>query len=138
MKIKQSITFGKTELTNATRDLYASLTTIFQHYNFKYIKTSRRRSSNYFFLFYILFISLFPFSLTLFKLSCAKKHHVYNLYRISYTLSFCYVMYYIVSETCIGGRYLEDCFYCCSQSIISVVANEYLKPNKKRTRSTDF
>ena len=55
-----------------------------------------------------------------------KKNHGYNLYRISYTLSFCYVMYYLVSEICIGGRFLEDCLYCYSQKILSPVAIESL------------
>ena len=35
-------------------------------------------------------------------------------------------MYYKVSEICIGGHFLEDCFYCYSQQIVSVVANESL------------
>ena len=39
------------------------------------------------------------------------------LYHISYTLSFCYVMNYIVLEICIGGRFLEDYFYCYFQQI---------------------
>ena len=41
---------------------------------------------------------------------------------------FCYVMYYIVPEKCIGERFLEDCFYCYSQEIISTVANQSLIP----------
>ena len=53
-----------------------------------------------------------------------KKHHVYNPYRISYTFS--YVMCYIVSEMWIGGRSLQDCFYCYFQQIISAEANEFL------------
>ena len=55
-----------------------------------------------------------------------KKHHIYNLCHIPYTSSFCYLMYSITSEIYIGGRYLEDCFYCYFQQIISAVANEYL------------
>ena len=39
-------------------------------------------------------------------------------------------MYYIVSDTCIGGRFLEDCFYCYSKQIISAVANEALIQKK--------
>ena len=35
-------------------------------------------------------------------------------------------MHCIVSETCIGGRFLKDCFYFFSQQIISVVAEEYV------------
>ena len=50
------------------------------------------------------------------------------LYHISYNLSFCYVMNYIVLEICIGGRFLEDYFYCYSQQILSAVANGPLIP----------
>ena len=81
---------------------------------------------NFFNSFYIFCISLFSFLLSLFKLSCTKKYLAYNLYCISYTLRFCYVMYYIVLEICIGGRFLEDCFHCCSQQIMSDVANKSL------------
>ena len=35
-------------------------------------------------------------------------------------------MYYIVSEICIAGRFLQDCFYCYSQQITSAIANESL------------
>ena len=73
-------------------------------------------------LFYIFCLS------SLFKLSCTNKHHVYNLYCISYTLRFCHVMYYIVSEICVGGHFLMDCFYCYFQQIISAVAKESLIP----------
>ena len=34
----------------------------------------------------------------------------------------------IASEICFGGCFLEDCFYCHSQQIISAVANESLTP----------
>ena len=61
------------------------------------------------------FSSSFSLLLSLFQLSFLKKHHVYNLYWISYTLSFCYVMYYVLSEICIGRRFLDDCFYCYSE-----------------------
>ena len=37
----------------------------------------------------------------------------------------------MVSEICIGGRFLEDCFYCYSQQIISAIVNESLIPYKK-------
>ena len=33
-----------------------------------------------------------------------------------------------MSEICIDGHFLEDCFYCPSQKIISAVANESLIP----------
>ena len=35
-----------------------------------------------------------------------------------------FAVFYIVSETWIGGRFLEDFFYCYSQQIISTEANE--------------
>ena len=57
-----------------------------------------------------------------------KKHHFHNPYRILYTLSFCSVMYYILSGIYIGGHFLEDCFYCYSKQIISAVAKESLTP----------
>ena len=37
-------------------------------------------------------------------------------------------MYHIVSEICIGGRFLEVCFDLCFQQIISAVANESFIP----------
>ena len=74
----------------------------FKNDNLKYTAAPQIRSFNFFSLFYIL--------LSLFKLSCTKKYHVYNQYRISYTLSFCYVIHYIVSEVCIGRRFFKVCF----------------------------
>ena len=62
-----------------------------------------------------------------------KKHHVYNLYRISYTLSFCYVIYYIVSEIFIGERFLEDGCYCHSQQFIYANTIESQIHQKHRT-----
>ena len=47
-------------------------------------------------------------------------------------------MYYIVSEICIGGHFLEDCFYCYSQQIKSAVANESPIPYKPYKKSTIF
>ena len=35
-------------------------------------------------------------------------------------------MYYIVSEICIGGRFLDNYFYCYFQQIMSAIANESL------------
>ena len=111
---------------------------VFKNDNLKYTATSQRRSFNS-----ISFFSSFLFLLSLFKISCTKKHHSFNLYSISYTLSFCYVMYYIVLEICISGRFLEDCFYCYSWQIMFVMANESLIPSnlikehqKQRTFNT--
>ena len=75
--------------------------------------------SRYFYFFYLIVFFLFIYFQTLIH---KKKHHVYDLYCISYILSFYYVMYYLVSEGCIGGDFLEDCFYCYSQQFISAVA----------------
>ena len=108
--------------------IYMQWLLFFKNNNFKYTTTSRRRYFNSFSLLYIFFISSFSFLLSIFKLLCTKKHNVYNLYCISTTLSFCYLIYYMVLEICIGGRFLEDCFYYYSQKIISAVANESLIP----------
>ena len=82
-----------------------------------------------FFSRYLVFFSLIVFFLlSLFKLSCTKKYHVFNLNCILYTFSFRYVMYYIMSEICIIGLFSENCFYSYSQQNISAVANESLIP----------
>ena len=39
-------------------------------------------------------------------------------------------MHYRVSKICFGGHFLENCFYCYSQQIKFVVANESLIPYK--------
>ena len=46
-------------------------------------------------------------------------------------------MYHIVSEIFIGGRFLEDCFYCYSQQIISAAANESLIPHNLTKRAPE-
>ena len=89
----------------------------------QYLKEDLLILSCYFTIFYLMVF----FFLSFFKTSCAKKH-VYNLYRIFYTLNFCYVMYNVMLEICIDRRLLEDCFYCYSQQVISAVANEFLIP----------
>ena len=127
--------FDKSELTNATYGLSIFLTTILQLQIYSNI-------SRKIFWFYI-FLPSFSFLLSLFKLSCTKKHHVYSPYCILHTLSSCNVMYYIVSKICIGGRFLEDHFYCYSQQVISAVAiaslipyNQSKKSQKHRTFNT--
>ena len=46
--------------------------------------------------FTVFFLSLFSFLLSLFKFSCTKKRHVYNLRRISYTLGLlCNVLQFV-------------------------------------------
>ena len=49
-----------------------------------------------------------------------------DLSHIVYFESFCYIMYYLVLEICIGGHFFEDCFYCYFQQIKSAVANDSL------------
>ena len=51
---------------------------------------------------------------------------VYIAYRIPCV--FCNVMYYIISNICIGGCFAGGCFYFYSQKNISSVANESLVP----------
>ena len=135
--------FGKTELTNETYGLY-----IIYYYSSRmltwntqpYLKEDLLILSGYFKLFsVIVHVSIKPF----FKLWCTDNHHVYNLYRIFYTLIFDYVMSYIMSEICIGRRFLEDCFYCYALWIISAVAKNpwfpmtlYKEHQKQRTFGT--
>ena len=45
-------------------------------------------------------------------------------------------MYNVVREICIGGRFLEDCFYYYSEQLISAIANESLSPYKNRVTRT--
>ena len=54
-----------------------------------------------------------------FSSSNGQRKITFMVYMVYLFLSFCYVIHYIRSEICIAGRLLEDCFYCCSQSIIS-------------------
>ena len=61
----------------------------------------------------------------------------YNLYCLLYTLSFCYVMNYVVSGIYFSGHVLEDCFYSYSQHIISAVAKISLIPYKLTQRAPE-
>ena len=97
----------------------------FKNDYFRYTTTSQRRSFNSVSQFWV-FFSLFSFLLSLFKPSCIKKRHIYNLHRISYTLSFCYEICYLVSQIWIVWGFWEDFFYCYSQQVLSTVANESL------------
>ena len=47
-------------------------------------------------------------------------------------------MYCIVLEICIDGPFPEDYFYCYSQQIISVVANESLIPYNLTKRAPEI
>ena len=71
-----------------------------------------QRSFNSFWLFYSFFLPSLLFLLSLFKLSCTKKHDVYNLYCISYTSIIFNVMYCMFLGTRISGHVLQNCFYC--------------------------
>ena len=94
----------------------------FKNNNFKYTTISRRRSS--------ILSRYFTFFFSSFSSSLSLTSIIYIVYRILCMLymRFCYVMYYIVSEIYIGGRFLEHCFYYYSQQIISAVAKESLIP----------
>ena len=128
MKIKYLIVYGKTKITNASYDPYILLIIILQERkndNLKYKTISQRKSFNSFSLIYF----FFSHRILLYCLySNSYVQRTSRLKSISYfnTLSFCYVMYYIVSEIYIAGRFLESCFYCYLQQIISVVAKESL------------
>ena len=61
-------------------------------------------------IFLHLFSHCFLFCYFFLKFSCMKNHHVYDLYCMSYTLSFCYAMYHTVLEICFYGRLSDDCF----------------------------
>ena len=70
-----------------------------------------QRSFNSFWLFHI-FCLVHHFFYHLFTRSHAQRNVTSNLYFSLYTLSFCYMMYYIVLEKCIGRRFLNHgCFY---------------------------
>ena len=100
--------------------IYYSLL-FFQNYILKCTSLYQRRSFNSFSLFYIFisqcFLFYYPFSISL-----TKKNHIYNLYCISYTFSFCQVMYYIMSEIC-NKVYTKSTRYCNTQC--------HPKPNQK-------
>ena len=113
---------GKTKITNETYGLYILLTIILKNDNLKYTAIFQRKLFTSFSIFHI-FLSFFIISL---KILGKKKYHIYDLYFISYTLSFIYLMYYIVSEILIGECFLEDCLYCYYQQVISAVAKESL------------
>ena len=97
----------------------------FKNDNFKHTTTTQRRTFNSFSLFYFFFISSFSNSHRQRNITSI----IYIAYRILFAISsFCYVRHYIESEICIVGRFLEDCFYCYSQQIISTAANVSLIP----------
>ena len=104
--------------------IYILLTTILQEWSLEIHSNISKKISEVFFVISYLFRSLFSFLLSLVKLSRARKHQVYNIYRMSYTLSFCFLMYYMLSEIYIDGRFLEDCFYCHSEQVIPAGARE--------------
>ena len=74
--------------------IYILLTTIIDYYSSRMINWNTEQyldKDNLILTRYLLhffFLSSFSFSLSLFKFSSTKKNHIYNLYCISYTLSF--------------------------------------------------
>ena len=75
-------------------------------------------------IFHIFYIVLYHASYTFFITYIFIIFHIDIVYHI--IKRFCFVMYYIVLEICIGGHFLEDCFYCSSQKVISAITNESL------------
>ena len=59
-----------------------------------------------------------------------ERWRLKSISHMVYFESFCYMIYYIVSEICIGGHFLEECFYCYFRQIKSAGANESLVPYK--------
>ena len=94
----------------------------FKNNNLKYAAISQRISFNSLSLFHIFFL----FHCFLFCYFFANSHAQRSITsRIVFVnrilLNYCYVMYCIVSEIYIVGHFLEDCFNCYSQQIISAV-----------------
>ena len=87
-------------------------------------------------IFHIFYIVLYHASYTFFITYIFIVFHIDIVYHI--IKSFCFVMYCIVLEICIGGHFLEDCFNCYLQQIKSVVANESLIPYNLIKRAPYF
>ena len=93
--------------------------------NFKYTRASQRLTFNSFWLFYIVLSHRF-LSYGLFSNSHAQRNIVFIIY-ITYRILWEFALvYYLVSEICIGGHSLEECFCCYFQQIKSAVDNESL------------
>ena len=75
--------------------------------------------------YFTFFLSHRFLSYYLFSNSHAQRNITSVIY-IAYFGNFCYVMYYIVPEICIGEHFLEGYFYCYSQQIKSALGNESL------------
>ena len=78
------------------------------------------------------------FLLSLFELSCTKKHQVYNLYRISHTSDFLLCNVLLSVGSLYWSTFVKELLLLrYSQQIISAVANESLIPyNIKRAPET--
>ena len=90
------------------------------------------------FLLFHLFLLVVFFLIISIQTLMHQEAWMQSISHIVYFESFCYVMYYIVLEICIGGYFLEDCFYYYSQQIKSAVANESLIPYNLRKRVPYF
>ena len=82
----------------------------------------------------IVFFLVFSFQTLMYK----ETSRLLSILHIVYFESFCYVMYYIAFEICIGEHFLEDCLYCYSQQIKSSVAHEPLIPYNLIKRTPYF
>ena len=106
LKIKHLLEIGKLNSLMQLVLYIHYLLLFFNNDNLKCTATCQRKSFNCFPLLYILSLVVFFFIIT-------KKHQVYNLCSISYTLNLCYSMYYIVPKCRIAARFSKDCICCC-------------------------
>ena len=116
MKIKKLITFGNTELTNASQDLYTLLT---KNDKFKYATASQKLTLSSFFV-VILHFSSHRF-LFYYLISNSHAQETSCLY---FEFLLCNALHSAGNRH--WWRFLEYCFYCYYQEIIFTVINESL------------
>ena len=83
------------------------------------------------FILHRLFLSSFPF-FCLCKLSCTKKHCLYNLCCISYSN-----VLHRVGNTCIGGCFSEDCFIAIRNRLGLLQLERETERERQRERETE-
>ena len=96
----------------------------FKNGNVKYTTASQRLTSNFFLLFHIFYLTVFFIVISFQTLMHKETSHLQSILHIVYFEGFCYVMYYIVSEICIGAHFLEGYFHCYFWQIKFVAFNE--------------
>ena len=100
----------------------------FKKDNFKFTTVSQRLTFHSFSLFHVFYLIVFFLIISFHTLMHKETSFVQSVSHIIYFESFCYTMYYIVLQICIGGHFLEECFYCFSQRSKFSAANEDLIP----------